>query len=585
MNRFFSFLNWWPTVKGSALRADAMAGLVGALVVLPQGMAFALLAGLPPEYGLYTAMVPTIMAALFGSSLHAVIGPANSVSLMVFAVLSPLAVPGSPEYISLALTLSLLCGAMMLALGALRMGTLVNFMSDAVIVGFTGALAVLIAGSQLRNALGIDMPAVSGFMNLVMATFENLDQTKPWVVVAAASTIAAGVASRSLKLRLPAMLTATIAGSAIALALNAIIGAERTGITTLGTIPSAFPSLSHPDFSPETLRLLLGGAVAVTIVSLTQGISIARAIALKSGQRLNNNQEFIGYGLANIAGSFFSAYPSSASLNRCAINYESGARSPMSAIFAALLLIVTLLAVAPLLAYLPVAVIAGVLMLAAMGMINWPYLRRAAKTARNDLAVLAATFLATLTLNLEIAILAGVAASLVMYLNRTSHPSLRSLVPDPRRPGRNMAEVDKNLQECPQMKILRIEGSIYFGACSHVEDHFDQLRRHSSDQKHLLLMSKSINFVDMAGADLIGREAMRRNALGGGLYLYSPRKPVEDILQRGGYMRDIGKDHVFRGKSEAFNGVFMRLDRSICKQCRARIFLECQTIPGPGPDA
>lgn len=135
------------------------------------------------------------------------------------------------------------------------------------------------------------------------------------------------------------------------------------------------------------------------------------------------------------------------------------------------------------------------------------------------------------------------------------------------------------------MKILRIEGSIYFGACSHVEDHFDQLRRHSSDQKHLLLMSKSINFVDMAGADLIGREAMRRNALGGGLYLYSPRKPVEDILQRGGYMRDIGKDHVFRGKSEAFNGVFMRLDRSICKQCRARIFLECQTIPGPGPDA
>ncbi len=251
MNRFFPFLGWWPAIKGSALRADAMAGLVGALVVLPQGMAFALLAGLPPEYGLYTAMVPTIMAALFGSSLHAVIGPANSVSLMVFAVLSPLAAPGSPEYISLALTLSLLCGAMMLALGALRMGTLVNFMSDAVIVGFTGALAVLIAGSQLRNALGIDMPAVSGFMNLVMATFENLDQTKPWVVVAAASTIAAGVASRSLKLRLPAMLTATIAGSAIALALNAIIGAERTGITTLGPIPSAFPPLSHPDFSPK----------------------------------------------------------------------------------------------------------------------------------------------------------------------------------------------------------------------------------------------------------------------------------------------------------------------------------------------
>lgn len=581
MNRFFPFLNWWPAVKGDALRADAMAGLVGALVVLPQGMAFAMLAGLPPEYGLYTAMVPTVMAALFGSSLHSVIGPANSVSLMVFAALSPLAVPGTPEYVSLALTLSLLTGAMMLALGLLRMGTLVNFMSDAVIVGFTGALAVLIAGSQLRHALGIDMPAVSGFMNLVLATFQNIDQTKPWVVVATASTIAAGIASRSLKLRIPAMLTATITGSLIALALNTILGADRTGIITLGPIPSVFPPLSQPDFSPDTLRMLLGGAFAVAIVSLTQGISIARAIALNSGQRLNNSQEFIGYGLANVAGSFFSAFPSSASLNRCAINYESGARTPMSAIFAALLLVLILLAISPMLAYLPIAVIAGVLMLAALGMINWPYLRRAAKTSRNDLAVLAATFIATLTLNLEIAILAGVAASLVMYLHRTSHPSLRSLVPDPRRPGRNMAEVEKDLQECPQMKILRIEGSIYFGASSHVEDHFDQLRRHSPDQKHLLLMAKSINFVDMAGADLIGREAVRRNTMGGGLYLYSPRKPVEAILHRGGYMRDIGKDHVFRGKSEAFNAVFMRLDRSICKQCRARIFLECKTIPGP----
>jgi SulP family sulfate permease len=194
--------------------------------------------------------------------------------------------------------------------------------------------------------------------------------------------------------------------------------------------------------------------------------------------------------------------------------------------------------------------------------------------------VLASTFAATLVLDLEYAMLAGVAASLIFYLNRTSHPSLRALVPNPRHPERKMTEV-RSEPECPQMKILRIEGSIYFGACNHVEQHFDMLRRQHPQQKHLLLMSKSINFVDMAGADLIGREARKRNAMGGGVYLYSPREPVEALLHRGGYMADIGKDHVFRSKDEAFAGVFARLDRPVCMRCTARIFLECRTVPGP----
>lgn len=581
MNRYLPFLNWWPLVNRDSLRADSLAGLVGAIVVLPQGMAFAMLAGLPPEYGLYGAMVPTIIAALFGSSLHAVVGPANSISLMVFAVLSPLALPGSPEYIKLALTLALVCGVLMTTMGLLRMGALVNFMSDAVVVGFTGALAVLIIGSQLRNALGINAPAVAGFMKSLALTLGNLHETKPWVVIVTICTIVAGMASRRWLPRIPGTLTATLVGSAAALALNAALGSEHTAITTLGPLPGSLPPLSRPDFSLDSVRMLMGGAVAVTIVSLTQGISITRALAIKSGQRLDNNQEFIGFGLANIAGGFFSGYPCSASLNRCSINYEAGARTPLSTIIAAVLLMLILMGIAPLLSYLPIAVIAGVLILAAIGMINWNYVRRAFRTDPKDLAVLLTTFFATFVLDLEIAILVGVAASLVLYLNRTSHPTLRSLVPDPRHPLRKITEVEPGLQECPQMKILRIEGSIYFGAANHVEQHFDKLRKHSADQKHLLLMSKSINHVDLTGADLIGREAVLRNAMGGGLYLYSPRKPVEALLQRGGYMHDIGADHVFRGKQEAFAGVFDILDRSICKNCKARIFNECKTIPGP----
>ena len=253
----------------------------------------------------------------------------------------------------------------------------------------------------------------------------------------------------------------------------------------------------------------------------------------------------------------------------------------MSAIFASLLLVLLLFAVAPLAAYLPIAVVASLLFLVAWNLIDLPRIRKILATSREEGAVLVVTFFATLLLDLEFAFLIGVLVSLILFLNRTSHPIMRSLVPDPRHTGRKMAEIEEGLVECPQLKILRIEGSIYFGAASHVERHFDTLREHASGQKHLLLMSKSINFVDMAGAELLAQEAHRRRALGGQLYFYSLRLPVEELLERGGHMAEIGREHVFRGKREAIAGAFARLDRSICAGCRARIFEECAGVPGP----
>src|SRR5438093_833722 len=315
-------------------------------------------------------------------------------------------------------------------------------------------------------------------------------------------------------------------------------------------------------------------------------VMLARPCAMNSwllsGQRLDNNQEFIAQGLANITAAFFSGFPTSASANRCGINYDSGARTPMSAIFSALLLVLVLLAVAPLVAYLPIAVVAGLLFLVAWNLIDFQRIRKILATSRGEGTVLAVTFFSTLLLDLEFAILVGVLVSLVLYLNRTSHPILRSLVPDPRHTGRKMTEVEDSLLECPQLKILRIEGSIYFGAVGHVERHLDTLREHSPGQKHLLLMSKSINFVDMAGAELLTEEARRRRAGGGQLYFYSLRKPVEELLERGGYMAELGRENVFRGKREAIGGVFTRLDLSICATSPARIFQECASVPGPG---
>jgi SulP family sulfate permease len=574
------FLSWRHRVNRASLRQDATAGLISAVFVLPQGVAFAILAGLPPEYGLYCAMVPTAVAALFGSSWHTVSGPTNTLSLFVFATLGAMALPGSPQFVSLALTLAFMCGVMMIALGLMRMGALVNFISQDVITGFTAGAGVLIIASQLPNFFGVALPR-AGFAETVSGFAGHLGDIKPWVLAVSIATLAAAVLARRHIKRLPYMLTAIFAGGIIAWVINRAVGAELTGIRTLGPLPGALPPLSHPEFSLETMRNLSGTAVALTVISLTQAVSIARAVAVRSGQRIDGNQEFIGQGLANIAASFFSGFPTSGSINRSGPNLEAGAQTPLAAVFAAGFLVLVLLAFGWLVAWLPLAAMAAVLFLVAWGLVDWPRIRLAWTASRGSSAVIAVTFFGTLFMDIEFAVLAGVGTSLVLYLHRTSHPTLRSLVPDPHHPERKMAEVCGDLQECPQMKLLRIEGSIYFGAVDHVGTYLEALRTHRPGQKHLLLMSKSINTLDLAGAELLAREARIRLDAGGALYMYSPRKPVVELLERGGQGRDIGAARMFASKDEAIAGVFAQLDRDICARCHARIFTECKTLPPP----
>ena len=581
LSRLFPFLAWWPRVDRGSLRADMIAGLVGAIVVLPQGVAFATLAGLPPEYGLYCAMVPTIVAALWGSSLHAVSGPTNAISLVVFATVSTLAEPGSSQYVHLVLTLSFMSGLMMLAMGILRLGALVNFISHTVVVGFTAGAAMLILDAQLSNFFGVYIPRNISFLRSIEVFVVQIPYIRPYVLLVGVATLATGILARRYLKQVPYMIAAMLAGSLLAFALNQAIGVEDTGIRTLGALPGALPPLSHPDFELEKLRKLLAIAVAITVLGLTEAVSIGRAIALKSGQRIDGNQEFIGQGLSNIAASFFSGFPASASFNRSGLNYEAGARTPLAAVFSALFLILVLIAVAPLMAYLPTASMAAILFLVAWGLIDFASMRNIARASRSETTVLALTFAATLLLELEFAILAGVMLSLLVYLKRTSRPSMRSLVPDPRHATRKMAVLEAGLTECPQLKILRIEGSIYFGAVNHVGAHFDTLREVSPGQKNLLLLAKSINFVDVAGAELLAHEAEQRRKMGGQLYLYSLRQPVRDMLARGGYSGQIGQANIFATKHEAIGGVFARLDRAVCASCHARIFNECAALPPP----
>ena len=357
LGRILPFLRWWPRVDRVTVRADAVAGLIGAIIVLPQGVAFATLAGLPPQYGLYAAMVPAVIAALFGSSWHLVSGPTNVISIFVFSSVSVLAVPGSDDYIRLVLALTFLAGAMQLAMGLARLGTLVNFISHTVIVGFTAGAACLIVTAQLRDFFGVELPRAS--LPQVWSHFVlHLDVINPYATAVGLATLATAAVSRKLFPRFPYMITAMLAGTGAAFALRAAFG-DHAQIATVSAVAATLPPLTVPDLSPDVIQKTLPIAFAVTILALTEAVSIARSIAVKSGQRIDGSQEFIGQGLSNIAASFFSSYASSGSFNRSGLNYEAGARTPLAAVCSALILLAIVLAVAPLLTHLPLAVMAA----------------------------------------------------------------------------------------------------------------------------------------------------------------------------------------------------------------------------------
>lgn len=312
--RIFPFLRWWPMVDRHTMRADLTAGLTGAVLGLPQGVAFAILAGLPPEYGLYAAMIPAALSALFGSSLHMVAGPTNAVAILLFASLSHIAPAGSPEYIRLVLMVTLMTGLFELVMGIARLGALVNFISHTVIIGFSAGAAILIATSQLKVFFGIPIPADASFFETLHQFALQAGHINPWVTAVGAFTVLSGIAAKKYLRQIPFMIAATVAGSLFALALDAYFGSQVTGISTVGALPARLPPLSLPDLSAEVVKTVGPTALATTILALTLAVGVGRSLGIRSGQRIDSNQEFIGQGISNIIGSLFSAYPSAGSI-------------------------------------------------------------------------------------------------------------------------------------------------------------------------------------------------------------------------------------------------------------------------------
>ena len=570
----FPFLNWIHLVNRHSLKSDMVAGLTGAVIVLPQGVAFATIAGLPPEYGLYTAMVTPIVAALFGSSLHLISGPTTAISIVVFATISQYAEPGTDQFITMALTVTFLAGIYQLVFGLVRMGVLVNFVSHTVVVGFTAGAAILIFTSQIKNVLGVNIPRGESFLHTWMDIWILRDEINLHVVVVAVITLVTGILVKRYSPKVPPLLTAMVVGSVVAI----LIHGEQHGVSLVGEIPARWPAFTPPDLSLSTIKLLGPQAFAIALLGLIEAVSISRSIATKSNQRIDANQEFIGQGLSNVVGSFLSSYAGSGSFTRSGVNYTSGAKTPVSALFAAFFLILLVMLVAPWTAYLPVAAMGGVILIVAWNLIDFQAIAHVLESSKSETAVLLTTFFATLFLELEFAIYLGVLLSLVLFLARTSTPDIVSLAPDYDEETSKRSLIDvrvKPLNQCPQVKIIRIDMSVYFGSINHIQSRISRIIENEQCY-HILILGSGINFIDLSGSEMLASEARRLKQLGGGLYFADLKPKVYDFIGRSHFVSEVGSEYFFDSKKHAIHQIYEHVDRKICMGCKAQVFQECR---------
>ena len=571
--KIFPFIAWFRLTTIETIKADFFAGLTGAIIVLPQSVAFATIAGMPPEYGLYTAMVIPIVAGLFGSSFHLVSGPTTAISIVVFAAVSKYAEPGSAEFVSLALTLTFLAGVYQLVFGLAKFGMLVNFVSHNVVIGFTAGAALLIASSQIPYIVGIDIPRGEDFLNTWFDIYTGVGEFNIYLLIVGLGTLVTAIVVKILKPKFPNLLIGMLVGGLLAFYL----GGFTDSIKTIGAMPAYFPPLSMPDFSLNSLKALAPEAFAIALLGLIEASSIGRSIATKSNQRINANQEFIGQGTSNIVGSFFSSYASSGSFTRSGVNFESGARTPLSAILAALFLMAIVFLVAPLISYLPLAAMAGVILLVAYNLIDFKNIKKTFTYSKSESVIFTATFLATLLFELEFAIYLEVLLSLMLFIAKTSTPDVHTLAfgTPPGEGDRRLQSIRKApLVQCPQLKIIRIDMSIYFGSINHIQKQISQI---VDNQRiyHILIVASGVNFIDLAGIEALLIENKRLKAQNGSLYFVAVKSTAFEFMEKVNFVNEIGRDNFFDSKAEAINVLYYRLDKSKCEKCQALVFKEC----------
>ncbi len=556
------------------LRPDLVAGLTVAVVLLPQAIAYAMIAELPPEVGLYAAIVGAIVGALWGSSLHLHTGPTNASSLLVLASLVTVAQPGTPEFIAAAGYLAVLVGIIKLVMGLARMGVLVNFVADSVVVGFTAGAGILISLNQLKHLLRIELPASPEVAQTVQALVANIGQLHQPSLFLGLGTIVLVAVLRLFFKKLPAALIGMVAASVVVWLMKL----DTQGVQVLGAIPRGLPPLtSLPLLSADLLWKLTAGAFAVSAIGLVEAMSSARNIAAKSGQHLASNQEFVGQGLASIAAGFFSGYTVSGSFTRSAINYEAGGRTPLANVFSGLFVLVSMMIFAPLAVYLPRTALAGVLLVTAYGMVDRQEMQKILYTSRGDSAVMISTMLATVLLPLEFAVLSGMLVSFARYLIKSSTPAVEAVVPDL---SFQHFEIADRRAVCPQLGVIRVEGSLYFGAVHHVEEMIHQNQEAHPGQKFLLLRLQMVDHCDVSGIHMLAGVVAGYRRRGGDVFLDGVRPKVVDMIHLYGFDKVLGYRNILNDEDTISHLFHKVLHPGYCVyECRERVFAECQALP------
>jgi len=396
LTKIFPFLTWLPLAK-HYWKDDLIAGITGTIIVIPQAVAFAMIAGMPPIYGFYTAMLTPVIAALFGSSYHLVSGPTTTSSIVLYAIISKYVQPDTDieAFVSLAILLSFMAGVIKLAMGLARMGKLVNFVSNSVIIGFSAGAGTLIAFKQLKHIFGLKVPQGSSFFHIIEYITTHLSNTNWYAFSVAMGTLAVAlIIKRIKKITRLYMLIAMIFGSLLAVWLG-----DTHIIETVGKIPSNLPPFRIPDFNYANMKMLNSGAFILATLGLVEAAAISRSIALHTRQNLNTNQEFVSQGISNVVSSFFSCYTSSSSFTRSSINFQSGAKTPLSAIISGTGLMIVVLLFAKYAAFLPKAAMGGIILLVGYNLVDFKHIKEIIKSSKRELIVFSATFLGTLFLD------------------------------------------------------------------------------------------------------------------------------------------------------------------------------------------
>jgi sulfate permease, SulP family len=539
-------LPWLRGYDRADLRADLIAGLTVAVMLVPQSMAYATLAGMPPVAGLYAATVPLVAYALLGTSGQLAFGPVAIVALLTASALGPIANGDPGLYVSLAAVLALLVGAIQLTMGALRLGALVNFLSHSVISGFTSAAAIVIALSQARDLLGIDMERSESVVGTLSGLVRHAGTANLPTIVIGVGAIALLVLGKRRLPRVPMALVVV----ALSTAAAAGLGLAGAGVAVLGDVPAGLPSPAIPAVTAEHLIALLGPAFTIALISYMEGISVAKAIAARTRQRIDANRELVASGAANLVAGLFRSFPVAGGFSRTAVNFQAGARTPLASLVTAAMVAIAVTMLTPLFTHLPRAVLAAIIVVAVSGLIDVQEARRTWRVQRTDALSLAATFLGTLVIGVEPGIALGVALSLVLFVWRSSNPHTAEL-------GRvEGTDLMRNVSRYPTLTdpavaVLRVDAPLYFANAAFVQDLLLGLPAERPGLRAVVLDCGAVPDIDTSGEHALRHAAEELAAGGVQMHLATVRGPLRDVLQRSGLWEELGAGRVHASVPEA----------------------------------